>query len=109
MEVKINRTGIGIGNILTLSYDWKGYSFNEETDSWIKDSDLYKDEEGRLYPFCSTIRTNRIVEIFENAPINESNILITRRHIDNTSINGYILVGDVGIKNYEFETKSLKR
>lgn len=105
MEVKISE--IDIGGILTLPSNWKGYSFNEESNSWIKDSDLYKDEKGRLYPFCSTIRTNRIVEIFENAPINESNILIIRRHIDNTSMNGYILVGNVDIKNYEFEMKLL--
>lgn len=107
MEVKINRTDIGIGNILTLSYGWKGYSFNEETDSWIKDSDLYKDEEGKLYPFCSTIRTNRIVEIFENTPINDNNILIIRGNINDIFVIAYVLVGSSDIKNHEFETKLL--
>lgn len=105
MEIKISE--IDIGGILTLPSDWKGYSFNEETDSWIKDSDLYKDEKGSLHPFCSMVSTNRIAKIFESSPINENNILVVRGNINDIFVIAYILVGSSDIKNYTFETKLL--
>jgi hypothetical protein len=105
MEIKISE--IDIGSILTLPSNWKGYSFNEETNSWIKDSDLYKDEKGSLHPFCSMISTNRITEIFRSSPINENEILIIRGNINNIFMIGYMLVGSININNYTFKTKLL--
>jgi hypothetical protein len=105
MEIKISE--IDIGGILTLPSNWRGYSFNEETDSWIKDSDLYKDERGSLHPFCSMVSTNRIAEIFEACPTNDNNILIIRGDITYIFVIAYILIGNIDIKNYEFETKLL--
>lgn len=106
MKIKTSEIG-DIGEILTLSYNWKGCSFNDETNSWIKDNDLHKDGKGNLYPFCSTVPTNDVVKIFESAPINENNILIIRGNISDIFVVAYILVGSVNIENYKFETKLL--
>ena len=119
MEIK--RSKIDINNTLTLPPDWKGYSFNEKSNSWVKDSDLYKDEKSDLHPFCSMVHINKIAKIFENSPINENNILIIKfaadgnfaffvEPLDGGNVNdifilAYILVGSIDIKNYEFETK----
>ena len=105
MEIKISK--IDIGGVLTLPPNWKGYNFNEESNSWVKDSDLYKDEKNNLYPFCSAVSTNEIAKVFESSPINENNILIIRGDINDIFIIAYILVGSINIKNYEFETKLL--
>lgn len=105
MEIKISE--IDIGGILILPPDWKGYSFNEESNSWVKGSDLYKDEKNNLYPFCSMVNTNEITKIFENSPTNENNILIIRGDINDIFKISYILVGSINIENYEFETKFL--
>jgi hypothetical protein len=105
MEVKISE--VGTGNILTLSSNWKGYSFNENTDSWIKDNNLYKDEKNNLYPFCSEISINSVTKIFETCPINDNNILIIRGNINGAFVVAYILVGSVDIKSHKFETKLL--
>jgi hypothetical protein len=105
MEVKISE--IDIGGILTLSSNWKGYSFNEESNSWIEDSDLYKDERGSLHPFCSIVSTNTITEIFKTCPINDNNILIVRENMNDIFMIAYILVGSIDIKNYKFKTKLL--
>lgn len=111
MEIKVSK--IEIGGVLTLPHNWKGYSFNEETDSWIKDSDLYKDERGNLYPFCSMVSTNSIANIFETSPIdvvnrlNDNNILIIRGDINDIFVIAYILVGSGDIENHTLETKLL--
>jgi nitrogen regulatory protein PII-like uncharacterized protein len=105
MEVKVSE--IDIGGVLTLPHNWKGYSFNEEANSWIKDSDLYKDEKDNLHPFCSMVSTNRVAKIFETCPINENNILIIRGNINDIFVIAYILVGGINIENHEFETKLL--
>lgn len=105
MEIKVSK--IEIGGVLTLPHDWKGYSFNEETNSWVKDSDLYKDEKGSLYPFCSMVSINSIAKIFEACPINDNNILIIRGNINDIFVVAYILVGSSDIENYTFGTKLL--
>ena len=105
MEIKISE--IDIGDVLILPPDWKGYSFDEETNSWVKGSNLYKDEKGNLHPFCSLVHTNRVAKIFKGSPINEDKILIIRGNINDIFTIAYILVGSINIKNYEFETKLL--
>jgi hypothetical protein len=105
MEIKVSETEIG--GVLTLPSDWKGYNFNEKTELWVKDSDLYKDEENNLYPFCSVVFTKDIVKTFESSPINENNILIIRGKINDIFAIAYILVGSIDIKNYKFKTKLL--
>lgn len=106
MEVKISK--IGIGDLLVLPRNWKGYNFNDESNLWVKESDLYKNEKGNLYPFCSVISTNSIEEVFKSCPINEDYILIIRGD-ENSYMNGYILVGNYKllVDNYKFETKLL--
>ncbi|MCK4454687.1 hypothetical protein KAW18_03820 [candidate division WOR-3 bacterium] len=105
MEVKISK--IDIGGVLTLPPNWKGYSFNEDTDSWIKDSDLYKDKKGSLHPFCSMVSTSNIAKIFETCPINDNNILIIRGDINDIFVIAYVLVGSSDIENHTLETKLL--
>jgi hypothetical protein len=106
MEVKISE--IDIGGVLTLPPNWKGYNFNDESNLWVRESDLHKDEKGNLYPFCSVISTNSIEEIFESCPTDENYILIVRGD-ENSYMNGYILVGNhrLLLNNYKFETKLL--
>lgn len=105
MEIKMSK--IDIGGVLTLPSNWEGYNFNEETNSWIKGSDLYKDKKGKLYPFCSMASIGDIAKSFKTCPIDEDNILIIRGEVNDTFVVAYILVGSSDIENYEFKTKLL--
>ena len=105
MEVKISK--IGIGDLLVLPHNWRGYNFNNESNVWVKEKNLHKDEKGNLYPFCSVMSIDNIKKVFESCPIDENYIVIIRGDED-IYINGYILVGNYMLMdNYKFETKLL--